>query len=414
MKVGLFIGHNLPESGGKYSLTKEIFQSILEFGAESGHEFVLFGFNEQPPHEIMGYDHIEYISLYRGYYERLKSKASRTVKAIRKKLRHPFSRVQIEGWYEDTILKHIKVHAIDIVWSLSAECPSMEVPYIITVLDLQHRIQPFFPEVSAKGVWDRREQENTICFRRAAFLITGTETGKNEIESFYQVSRERIKVLPLPSPKFALGVRLQDKNQILDKYKLPRNYLFYPAQFWPHKNHFGLLMAIKILREKHGLALPVVFVGSDMGNLSYVKQAAKEHGLQEQVHFLGFVPHHDLIALYENAFALTFVSYFGPDNLPPLEAFALSCPVIASRISGAQAQLGDAALLADPKEPDKIAEAIKLLWDDESLREKLVKRGLVRANKWTARDYFNGLCSILREFEPVRECWSNSMDDKKS
>ena len=56
----------------------------------------------------------------------------------------------------------------------------------------------------------------------------------------------------------------------------------------------------------------------------------------------------ELIALYRHALALTFVSYFGPDNLPPLEAFALGCPVITSAIEGVDEQLGNAALYVNP------------------------------------------------------------------
>jgi glycosyltransferase involved in cell wall biosynthesis len=90
---------------------------------------------------------------------------------------------------------------------------------------------------------------------------------------------------------------------------------------------------------------PVVFCGSDKGNESYIKQMAAELDLADQVKFLGFVPQEDLCSLYRNAFALTYVTFNGPNGLPPLEAFALGCPVVASKILGEQ--LGDGALLVD-------------------------------------------------------------------
>ena len=85
---------------------------------------------------------------------------------------------------------------------------------------------------------------------------------------------------------------------VLSKYGIPGGYLFFPAQFWPHKNHVGLLLAVKLLREKHGLRFPVVFVGSDPGNRQYVQDLTEELGLSSQVHFLGFVPQKDLVGLY--------------------------------------------------------------------------------------------------------------------
>ena len=144
-------------------------------------------------------------------------------------------------------------------------------------------------------------------------------------------------------------------------------------------------------------------------NEQYVRQIAAELDLITQVHFLGFVPQQDLISIYRNAFALTFLSFFGPDNLPPLEAFALGCPVVASNVSGAQEQLGDAALLVNPRDPEHIAKAIKLLHDDPTLYQTLIQRGLERASRWTGEDYVKGVLSILDEFEPIRRCWSSKM-----
>jgi len=181
--------------------------------------------------------------------------------------------------------------------------------------------------------------------------------------------------------------------------------LFYPAQFWPHKNHVGLLLAIKHLKDQYNLEFPLVFVGSDKGNISYIREVIAQLQLSNQVHFLGFVPQEDIPHLYQNAFALTFVTFFGPDNLPPIEAMALGCPVIASNVSGATEQLGEAALLVDPKQPEEIALAVKSLWDDSSLRQRLIDLGFKRAKKWTTEDYVKKLYSVIDDFEAIRRCW---------
>jgi glycosyltransferase involved in cell wall biosynthesis len=181
--------------------------------------------------------------------------------------------------------------------------------------------------------------------------------------------------------------------------------LFYPAQFWAHKNHVNLLLAVRELRDEHGLILPVVFVGSDKGNMEHVRRRVGELGLTTQVHFLGFVPQVDLITLYRKAFALIYVTFFGPDNLPPLEAFTLQCPVVASDVSGAREQLGEAALLVDPTNPHEIANSVKSLYDHPELRHALIERGLERASRWTGRDFVTGIFLILDEFEAIRHSW---------
>jgi glycosyltransferase involved in cell wall biosynthesis len=146
-------------------------------------------------------------------------------------------------------------------------------------------------------------------------------------------------------------------------------------------------------------------VGSNKGNENYIRKLISKLELSSQVHILGFVPQEDMIGFYQNALALAFMTFFGPDNLPPLEAFALRCPVIASKVSGAEEQLGDAALLVDPKSPDQIAEAINKLYNSPDLRKTLIELGSKRAQKWTGQDFIRGIFSILDEFEAVRRCW---------
>ncbi|MBR8834036.1 MAG: glycosyltransferase family 4 protein [Stigonema ocellatum SAG 48.90 = DSM 106950] len=409
MKVGVFINESLPEQGGGYTFTSEIFHSLLEFAAESSHTFVIFFRNKEIPRKILLSKNLQYVSLYNNAPKRLQYKFYEILSAIFNKLRHPrSSKFRIEPWYQKFVLKSLVSNDIDITWNLTSECLTMELPYIVTVWDLQHRLQPYFPEVSIKGEWDGRENFYATTLRRASLILTGTEVGKAEIGKFYQVPAERIRVIPFATPSFVLNTISSQGKQILEKYNLPENYLFYPAQFWSHKNHSGLLLAVKWLKDKYDLVFPVVFSGSDKGNKEYIKRMADELDLSKQVNFLGFVPQEDLISLYRNAFALTFLTFFGPDNLPPLEAFALGCPVVASKVSGAEEQLGNAALLVDPKDTEQIALAIKSIWDDMTLRQTLVERGLARTYKWTGKNYVKEVFSIVDEFAAIRRCWSST------
>ena len=216
---------------------------------------------------------------------------------------------------------------------------------------------------------------------------------------------DRIKILPFPTLSYVLDLKNTEDIDIDDRYDIPKDYLFYPAQFWPHKNHANLLLALKKLKEEYALDLPLVLVGSDKGNEAYIRNLADEMGLSAQVFFLGFVSTVELVALYKNAFALTFMTFFGPDNLPPLEAFALGTPVIASDVSGAKEQLGDAALLVDPKNPEQIAETIYTLYNNPQMRRELIEKGLYRVDKWNAHDFVRGVFSIVDDFEPIRRCW---------
>ncbi|HYK19678.1 MAG TPA: glycosyltransferase, partial [Pyrinomonadaceae bacterium] len=228
---------------------------------------------------------------------------------------------------------------------------------------------------------------------------------REEIERFYQVTRDRIKILPHPTPTFALSSQGADVSAVLRRYELKENYIFYPAQFWSHKNHANLLLAVAALKGEHQLDFQVVFVGSNKGNEEYIRSFAAQLKPSLDVAFLGFIPIQDLIALYRGALALAYVSFFGPENLPPLEAFALGCPVVASEVAGAREQLGDAALFVDPRDPAHIATALKRIYDDRDLRQTLIERGRARAERWTAKDFVLGALNALDDFERVRRCW---------
>ena len=129
-----------------------------------------------------------------------------------------------------------------------------------------------------------------------------------------------------------------------------------------------LLQALAQLKRDAGLRPELVLVGPDRGNLDYVLAQARALGVHDQVRSLGFVERTDLVNLYRQARAMVYPSYFGPENLPPLEAFAFGCPVIAARVSGAEQQLGEAARLVDPANPAEMAGAMGDLLRDEAGR----------------------------------------------
>ena len=408
MRVGIFYTPGDQRVGGGYTYQDDIFHSLLDVAESSLHTFVVFSGSKAIVEQQTPVQNLEFVFFQSTYRQKALGVARQLLRLIRRKLRHPFSPFDLRTAYKNYWLNRVKHHAIDVFWSFGPGQLVLDIPYITPVWDLQHRLQPFFPEVSAAEQWQQRETHYATVLRRAAYVTVGTEEGKQEVERFYGIPAERIRVLPHPTPRFALNGHSADPRAVLNRYGLKAGFLFYPAQFWPHKNHAGLLRGVRLLGERYGIVFDLVFVGSDKGNLQYIRSLAAELNLSGQVHFLGFVPSEDLIALYKSAFALTYASYFGPDNLPPLEAFALGCPVIASRVSGAEEQLGDAALLFDPKNPEQLADTIRMLHENPDVRAELIRRGRERALRFTGKDYVEGVFALLDEFEPFRSCWRNT------
>ena len=397
MKVGVFLGNWDAQSGGASTFEATLLEALE--ANKSSHEFYVFYFGDKMENSSS----LKFVALPKknNLFDRAANKFLQvTQKEFNKKLQE---------------------YHIEFIWFMTPSFIDVDIPYIYTVWDLQHRMHPFFPEVSVTGwTWHRRETHYKSVLPRAAYIITGTEIGRNEIMNFYNIRKDRIKILPFPTPSFASKKNPQpvkynpfDKADgtfianLSSKSELPSNYLFYPAQFWPHKNHIALLHALKILNDDYNLNFSLVLTGSDKGNLDYIKQKAEEMKIHDKIIFSGFVLREELVKLYKNAFALIYPTFFGPDNLPPLEAFALGCPVIASRVDGSEEQLGDAAILFDPCNEKEMASAVKRLYDDQDLRQNLIKQGFERSQKWTALDYIDGIIGIVDDFSNYRRCWSS-------
>ena len=281
-----------------------------------------------------------------------------------------------------------------------------DIPFVVAVHDLQHRLQPEFPEVSANGEWEWREYLYRNGTRSATLILADSEVGKEDILRCYGpygVTPDRVKVLPfLAAPYLGSRASEDDMQRVRAAYQLPERYLFYPAQFWAHKNHTRIVQALGQLRHEYRLEIPIVFCGSHAGELrertfQEVMSSAARLGVERQIFHTGYVPDEDMAALYAGAAALVMPTFFGPTNIPVIEAWAHGCPVLTSDIRGIREQVGDAGILVDPRSIESIADGISRLWTDQSLSQELARRGHRRLGEYTPDDYRARLVGILEE-----------------
>jgi glycosyltransferase involved in cell wall biosynthesis len=401
MNVGVYVSENVPELGGGFTFEEDLVRSFINIGREMDHSLVFFSKNNslcRPGHDSS--ENQKFVTIPdQSFLGRQVNRLSRFFNSILP------SYIQVKNSPSE-FEKLVSENKIDIIIFCTPFHDPIDIPYITVVWDLQHRLQPWFPEVSSSGIWQKREKIHMATIQRASFVIAGTEAGREEISLFYSVPKERILILPHPTPRFSIGAATTTvTSHLRKKFGISKEYLIYPAQFWPHKNHVNLLFAMKILKERFHIPLSLILVGSDKGNLDYIKKIINESDLTGDVLFPGFVSRKDLTILYQNAFALVYPTFFGPENLPPLEAFSLRCPVIASNVAGSHEQFGDAAVFFNPKNPEEIAMAVENLYRNPSKREELIQRGYTRANQWTGDDFVRALKPVLNEFEKVRHCW---------
>ncbi len=410
MRVGFYFGREIysdAKSGGAFTFTQSIFRQLCK--TKINHEIYIFSDDAD---KLNNSEYIKFVKINRFYSNSDESFFKRLSLKIPRKI----LRILQNRKYKNALNRAVIENQIELMWFATPAYEQVDTPYVYTVWDLQHRLQTYFPEVSiADNAFEAREKSYSSIISKSSFVITGNEAGKKEISKYYSYPENRIKTLPLPTPDFVLREKFKKNIELLGEQNfslktrrsLGVGWVFYPAQFWPHKNHIVILLALKILKEKHNLDFKVVFTGSDKGNLDYIKNKVVELGLDNQVEFIGFVSVEKLVELYKNSFALVFSSFFGPDNIPPLEAFALRCPVIAAKVSGSEHQLKDAAILFDPKSEIELATAIKKLYEDTELRNELIKKGFEIARSWTSKEYVQGVFKIVDDFEPIRRCWSS-------
>jgi glycosyltransferase involved in cell wall biosynthesis len=287
-----------------------------------------------------------------------------------------------------------KKHNIDLLLFAAPELISFEsgIPYIMPFHDLQHRIQPNFPEVSALGTWQWREYLFRNGAKYAHGILVDSETGKEDVLHYYgdKITADKLFILPLPPAYTTVSTKKFNRDNFLKKYTLPEKFFFYPAQFWMHKNHARLFHALHIARFRHGIDMPIALVGSRTGGEAEARERihylamylAEQFAVQDLTRYLGYVPDEDMPHLYQESCGLIMPTMFGPTNTPVSEAWSLGCPVISSDIRGIREHIGDAGALVNPNSAENIAEVMIQLWTDDAIRQQLITIGKQRISEY--------------------------------
>lgn len=297
----------------------------------------------------------------------------------------------------------LRRHQIDVLLFPQPTVASFEtgLPYVMAVPDLQHRLQPEFPEVSANGERETREYLFGNAIRYAEAVIVDSEVGREDVLTFYgdRISVDRIRVLPFVPPPYLARPSRDDMTVRLRSLAVTDRYLLMPAQFWPHKNHHRVVEAVAMLRKEH-LNVTVVMTGSSSGRLrtqtlTEVQEFIARTEIDDLVRILGYVEDEAITALYAGATGVLLPTFFGPTNIPVIEGWAMGIPVLTSDIRGIREQCGDAALLVDPRSTEAIAEGIRRLWMDDGLRGRLVVAGHARLEQHDPADFGKKLERII-------------------
>jgi glycosyltransferase involved in cell wall biosynthesis len=291
-----------------------------------------------------------------------------------------------ERWKEGAVLltdqREVLAHLdkIDLYFCpLSALYPRpLPKPSVVSLPDIQ---EVFYPEFFTKEDLYERDLHFPESTRMADRVLTLSEFSKQTMVQHHGLPPKKVIVAPISADP-----RFQRSEEIArpPAESLPEEFIFYPANFWMHKNHDGLLRALKVLKEERGLLVNVVLTGFPDTNGYPVEAKAVEYGVQKQVTRLGYVTVEEIAYLYRRARMLVFPSLFEGFGIPLLEAMTTGCPIAAADATSVPEVTGDVAVLFDPTSPASMAGAIERLWCEAGLRETLVAKGRVRAGQFSA------------------------------
>jgi glycosyltransferase involved in cell wall biosynthesis len=227
---------------------------------------------------------------------------------------------------------------------------------VVTLHDLQHI---YFPQYFSRLERQFRRVAYHRSARNATRVVTSSNHSADSITEFLGIDRDRIDVAYLGVDHAIFAPSTEPKEP----------FLYFPANAWPHKNHARLFEAFADVRTEHP-ELRLILTGGMHERLR----------LPDGVTSLGYVSRSEVADLYRRASALVYPSLFEGFGLPPIEAMASGCPVVASHEGSLGEICGSAARKVDATDPADIALGIVDVLADPGLWSA---RGLTHAAGFT-------------------------------
>jgi glycosyltransferase involved in cell wall biosynthesis len=221
-------------------------------------------------------------------------------------------------------------------------------------------------------------------FHAADAFVAVSQAVKRDAIRYMRVSGSKIAAIPngFDPKRFRVIEDRELLARVTRQYSLPKRFILWAGQIESRKNLGRLLQAFARLRDEipHHLVLAGAqrFTFPMAAGAERDLQLIEELGLQERVHFTGWISHQDLPAVYNLAELFAFPSLYEGFGIPLLEAMACGCPIVTATTCAPPEVAGDAACLVDPLEVEQIATGIRTMLNDAHLRETKIRRGLAR------------------------------------
>lgn len=271
----------------------------------------------------------------------------------------------------------VKKAGVDLFHSPYIVAPSgLDCPLLVTAHDI---IPLLFPK-SIDSIRLRRTYKSLLAdaIGKADHIVTVSTVSLSYLLAHFNLPLAKVSViLDGVGPEF----HPRDESEVdavCEKYGIGRPNILWLGEYLAHKNVTVLVKAFSALSTRIRSHYTLVLAGEKAGDWRQVKKEAERAGVGKLVRFTGFIDGEDLPALYSAGDLFVFPSLYEGFGLPPLEAMACGTPLVCSNSSSLPEVVGDGGLLVAPRSAS-LAAAITEVLTNDSLRERLKRRGLKRA-----------------------------------
>jgi len=262
--------------------------------------------------------------------------------------------------------------------------------------DIQHEYYENF--FDPQELEHRRNFYRKVCNKTDAVICVSNYTRKTFLEK-YDYPSERAYVVHTGIRNRFSEPSSEQLEKVLEKYNLKNiSYGFYPANFWPHKNHRMLLTAFsRYIKNCSNVNFNLVFTGASIQEEKVVKKAVEVMGIKDRVHFLGYLPEDELACVFSSSEFIVFPSLFEGFGIPVLEGMKWGKPVLSANSTGLPEVGGDGVIYFNPVKPDEIIEAFEKLKDDIFIRE-LLEKSEKQVRKFTLDNMVKSYLNVFEQF----------------
>jgi len=300
-------------------------------------------------------------------------------------------------WRSRNIRNNLLQDKIEVYHGLSNEIPlglqKHGIKTIVSIHDLIFLRYPNYYPFIDRQIYNFKF---SYAAKHATRVLAISESTRNDLIHYYGISPEKIEVIyQACDEQFYEEKTKQEIRTCLQQHKLPENYLLYVGSITERKNLLRIVKAIEILPSS--LQLPLVILGKGKSYVQTVRKYIDKKGLQGLFLFREQVPFSDFPAIYQQAKALVYPSFFEGFGIPIIEALWSGTPVISANTSSLPEAGGPDSLYVNPHKIEEIASAIERVLCEEGLSQYMSRAGKTYVQQFHGRVLSQQLLRIYQQ-----------------